>query len=167
MKLKDMILTSLLITIGLVLHQITPPIVGGMRPDFLLSMMFVAIFFNKTSKNAFLAGALSGIFSAITTTFPGGQIASLFDKIIAAFVVLFLIKALGKFNRRISVVLTSVVGTIVSGIVFIATALFIVGNLPIAFSTLILTVVLPATIINAIATYICYNVVLSAKKAIN
>lgn len=162
-----MVLTSLLIAIGLVLHQITPPIAGGMRPDFLLSMMFVAVFLNKTKKNAFLAGTLAGVFSAITTTFPGGQIASIFDKLIASFVVLFLVKVFSKLNYRISVVLTTIIGTIVSGVVFLAVALLIVGNLPIAFPTLVLTVVLPATIINAIATYLCYNVVYSAKKAIN
>lgn len=167
MKLKNMILTSLLIAIGLVLHQITPPIAGGMRPDFLLSMMFIAVFLNKTKKNAFLAGTLAGIFSAMTTTFPGGQLASFFDKIIAAFVVLFLTKVFSHLNHRISVVLASIIGTIVSGVVFLAVALLIVGSLPMAFATLVMTVVLPATIINAVATYICYNVVYSAKKAIN
>ncbi|MGB4287308.1 MAG: tryptophan transporter, partial [Tepidanaerobacteraceae bacterium] len=44
MKLKDMILTSLLIAIGLVLHYVVPPIVGGMKPDFLLAMLFVALY---------------------------------------------------------------------------------------------------------------------------
>ncbi|MGB4483023.1 MAG: tryptophan transporter, partial [bacterium] len=37
MKIKNMVITALLMAIGLVLHQIVPPIVGGMKPDFLLA----------------------------------------------------------------------------------------------------------------------------------
>jgi len=166
MKLKNTVLTSLLMAIGLVLHQITPPIIGGMRPDFLLAMMFIAIFIDKSSKNAFLAGALAGIFAALTTTFPGGQIANLCDKIITAFVVLALVKAMENLNSKISVIVVSIVGTLVSGVLFLGIAFMIVGNLPIGFSTLLFTVVLPATVINVITTYICYNIVFSARKAL-
>ena len=143
MKLKNMILTSLLTAIGLVLHQITPPIVGGMKPDFLLAMLFVALYIDHSSKNSFLAGILSGIFSALTTTFPGGQIANLCDKMVTAIVVMLLIKAFSRFNSNILVGITAFIGTIVSGTVFLGTALLIVGELPVAFPVLFTTVVLP------------------------
>ncbi|MDD4570180.1 MAG: tryptophan transporter, partial [Tepidanaerobacteraceae bacterium] len=51
-----MILTSLLIAIGLVLHYVVPPIVGGMKPDFLLAMLFVALYIDHSPKNALVAG---------------------------------------------------------------------------------------------------------------
>ena len=36
MKLKENIFTTLLLAIGLILHYITPGILGGMKFDFLL-----------------------------------------------------------------------------------------------------------------------------------
>jgi len=167
MKLKDMILTSLLIAIGLVLHQITPPIVGGMKPDFLVAMLFVALYIDHSAKNVFLAGLLSGIFSAITTTFPGGQIANLCDKMVTAIVVMLLIQFFSRFNSNLLVAVTAFIGTVVSGCVFLGVALLVVGELPVAFTALFTTTVIPAAIINTIVTFLCYKVVFSARNAIN
>lgn len=167
MKLKDMIITSLLIAIGLVLHQIMPPIVGGMKPDFLLAMLFVALYINHSPKNAFLAGLLAGIFSALTTGFPGGQVANLCDKMVTAFVVMFLIRAFSRFNSNLLVAITACIGTIVSGSIFLGTALLILGELPVPFPVLFTTVVLPATLVNTIATYLCYKVVFSTQKVMH
>ena len=64
MKLKDMILTSLLIAIGLVLHYIV--LVGGMKPDFL--QCFVALYIDNSPRNALVAGLLLGYFP-LTTDF--------------------------------------------------------------------------------------------------
>ena len=167
MKLKDMILTSLLIAIGLVLHQIIPPIVGGMKPDFLLAMLFVALYIDHSPKNVFLAGLLSGIFSALTTGFPGGQIANMCDKMVTAVVVMFLIKAFSRFDSNLLVAVTAFIGTIISGSVFLGTALLVVGELPMAFPVLFTTVVIPAAIINTIVTFVCYKIVFSARKVVN
>lgn len=166
MKLKDMILTSLLIAIGFVLHYIVPPIVGGMKPDFLLAMLFVALYIDHSPKNAIVAGILAGIFSALTTGFPGGQIANMCDKIVTAFVVMTMIKLFANVNSNISVLVTAFIGTVISGVVFLQTALLIVGNLPVAFPVLFTTVVIPAAIVNTIATFICYKVVFSTKNMV-
>lgn len=164
MKLKDMVLTALLLSIGLILHQITPPIVGGMKPNFLLAMLFVALYINSSPKNAFLAGVIGGIFAALTTSFPGGQVANFFEEIITAFVVSFLIKLTAKISPHLSVPLVGFIGTVESGTVFLAIALLVVGSLPVAFPVLFVTIVIPAAVINTFVTYICYNVVFSARR---
>ena len=166
MKLKNMILTSLLIAIGLVLHYIVPPIVGGMKPDFLLAMLFVALYIDNSPKNALVAGILAGIFSALTTGFPGGQVANMCDKIVTAFVVMLMIRVFDKFNSNFSVIITAFVGTVISGVVFLQTALLIVGNLPVAFPVLFTTVVIPAALVNTIATFLCYKIVISTKNMV-
>lgn len=166
MKLKDMILTSLLIAIGLVLHYIVPPIVGGMKPDFLLAMLFVALYINHRPKNALVAGLLAGIFSALTTGFPGGQIANMVDKFVTAFVVMAMIKVFSKFNSNLTVLFTAFVGTVLSGVIFLQTALFVVGSLPMAFPVLFTSVVIPAALVNTVATFICYKVVFSTRNMI-
>ncbi|MDI3534755.1 MAG: hypothetical protein PWQ82_1120 [Thermosediminibacterales bacterium] len=165
MKLKNMVLTSLLLAIGLILHQIVPPIVAGMKPDFLLAMLFVALYIDNTPKNAFLAGILAGIFSALTTGFPGGQIANPVDKMVTAFTVFFMIKAFSRLNTQLTVPVVAFIGTIISGTVFLGTALLVLGGkLPASFPVLFTTVVLPAAAVNTITTYICYNVVFSTRK---
>ncbi len=166
MKLRGMILTSLLIAIGLVLHYIVPPIAGGMKPDFLLAMLFVALYIDNSPKNTFVAGLLAGIFAALTSTFPGGQIANIVDKFLTAFAVMAMIKAFARFNSNLTVLITSFVGTIFSGVVFLQTALFVVGSLPVAFPVLFATVVIPTALINIVATFVCYKVVFSAKDMI-
>lgn len=167
MKIKNMVITALLMAIGLVLHQIVPPIVGGMKPDFLLAMLFIALFIDDSPKNALVAGLLAGIFSALTTGFPGGQIANMCDKLVTSFAVMAMIKATASFNRHISVPLVACLGTLISGTVFLATALVVVGSLPVAFPVLFVTVILPATLVNAVTTYVVYNMVFSAAKTLD
>lgn len=167
MKLKGMILTSLLIAIGLVAHYVVPPIVGGMKPDFLLAMLFVALYIDNSPKNTLVAGILAGIFAALTTSFPGGQIANIVDKLVAAFAVMTMIKVFSNFSSNITVLITAFVGTVISGVVFLQTALFIVGSLPAAFSILFTTVVIPAALVNTVATFICYKVVSSTKYMVS
>lgn len=161
-----MILTALLLAIGLVLHQIVPPIMGGMKPDFLLSMLFIALLIDNNPKNVFVAGLLSGIFSALSTGFPGGQIANMCDKIITAVIVYLMIKALDKLNPYFTVPVIAIVGTIISGTVFLGTALLVVGSLPLAFPVLFTTIVLPATVVNTIATCVIHKVVFTTRNAI-
>jgi len=166
MKLRESITTALLMAIGLILHQITPPIMGGMKPNFLLAMLFVSLFINPVYQNALLGGFLGGIFAALTTTFPGGQVANLVEEIITAFVVVTLIKLTVRFNRHITVPAIALIGTMESGIVFLGIASLLVGGLPLAFSVLVATVVIPAALINTVVTYAAYNVATQAQKAI-
>jgi len=164
MKLKNNILTALLLAIGLILHQITPGIFGGMKFDFLLSFIFISILINNSFKNAILTGLLGGLLSAMTTTFPGGQIPNLIDKLITCIVLFIVIKFLSRFNfNNLLVGFISGLGTLVSGTVFLLSALLITG-LPMPFILLVKTVVLPTIIVNTILTAFIYQIVKHAMK---
>ena len=82
MNTKKLVLNSVLLGIGLVLHQIEPAIFG-VKPDMTLIMLFTVMILNKDSYKTCLAcGIVVGIFSAITTSFPGGQVPNVIDKFI-------------------------------------------------------------------------------------
>ncbi|HSH35895.1 tryptophan transporter [Schnuerera sp.] len=163
MKLKNNIFTTLLLAIGFILHQITPGILGGMKFDFLLSFMFVSLLLNSKLENAVLAGLLAGLLSAMTTTFPGGQIPNIIDKVATCLILYFVIKYISKFKiNPVIIGLIGALGTFISGTIFLGTAALIIG-LPVSMKMLIITVVIPTTIINGIGTVFVYGV---TKKAI-
>ncbi|WP_125153052.1 tryptophan transporter [Clostridium rectalis] len=164
MKIKKFIISALFLAIGFILHQLTPPFLFGMKPDFLLVMMFIAIFAAEDYKLTICIGLISGLLTAATTTFPGGQISNIIDKIITSQIVYIMFKLLRyKLNKNISMILIAVIGTFISGIIFLTSAFFIVG-LPITFKALVLTVVLPATVVNSIVSFIIFKIVNTALK---
>ncbi|HHU33380.1 MAG: tryptophan transporter [Zhaonellaceae bacterium] len=166
MSLRDSIQIALLLAIGTLLHLVIPGYGGGIKPDLLLSMLFIILMMYKNSKTAALAGFLAGLLSALTTSMPGGQIPNVVDKLITTIAVYFLIKYLsGKVNSKIISLLVGIVGTLISGSVFLLCTLIIVG-LPASFEFLFATVVLPATLANAIVVLILYPVVVFSKKTI-
>ncbi|PRR79186.1 putative tryptophan transport protein [Clostridium liquoris] len=164
MKLKSFVLSSLFLAIGFLLHQITPPFLFGMKPDFLLIMMFISIFLVDDHKLTTIVGIVSGILTAATTTFPGGQIPNLIDKIITCQVVYMLFKILkNRVNNNITIILVSFIGTFISGLVFLYSALIIVG-LPVSFMTLLVAVVLPATLLNSVVSFFLFRLVNNALR---
>lgn len=164
MNLKKNILTALLLAIGFILHQITPGILGGMKFDFLLIFILISILLNNTLKNAILTGLLGGLLSAMSTTFPGGQIPNMIDKIITCVIIFLVIKALSQFKLNVFVVaLVGILGTFLSGTIFLLSALIITG-LPVAFSALFISIVIPTTIINGIGTVFVFSIVQKAMK---
>ncbi|WP_066497126.1 tryptophan transporter [Abyssisolibacter fermentans] len=167
MNLRKNIFTALLLAVGLILHQITPGVLGSMKFDLMLSFIFVAIFINPTLNNCILTAFIGGLFTSLTTTFPGGQIPNVIDKIVTCFVVLILIKLAQKVSlNKISIGIISFIGTIVSGSVFLYSALLIVG-LPAPFKALFLGIVLPTSISNVVITLVIYNVVAYSLKIVN
>lgn len=168
MNLRKIILSSLLLAIGMVLHQIAPPLLFGMKPDILLSMMFIAIVLVDDYKVTLLVGLAAGVLTAATTTFPMGQIPNVIDKLITCYVVYLILKATKKIlNHQIQMFVVSLVGTLISGTVFLGSALILVG-LPggASFTPLFLAVVLPATLVNTIACIFLYNAAYLANKRI-
>lgn len=108
MNLRKLILSSLLLAIGMVLHQIVPPFLFGMKPDFLLSTMFIAIALSDDYKLTLLIGLSAGILTAATTTFPGGQMPNIIDKLITCNLVYLLLKAIkDRFNNQIKISIIS------------------------------------------------------------
>lgn len=82
--LRKMTLSSFLFTIGFVLHLITPSIMGGMKPDFMLLVMCILMIFCDSVEEALLIGFVAGFLSGITSLMPLGFFSNLFDKVIIA-----------------------------------------------------------------------------------
>lgn len=164
MNSKKLVINSLLLAIGAILHQLTPPIVLGIKPDFSLAMLFIIILLNEDYKSCISAGIITGILSAATTAFPGGQLPNLIDKFITANAIFLLLYPIRKtLNNQVKMILTAIIGTLLSGTVFLVSALIIVG-LPASFKLLFLSVVLPSTALNAVASVFLFNIVNIALK---
>jgi len=167
MNLKKNILTALLLAIGFILHQLVPGAVGSMKFDLMLSMIFVSIFINSEFKNVVLTALLGGIITALTTTFPGGQIPNVIDKVVTCMVVFAMVKLAERVNlNQVAVGIIAFVGTIVSGSVFLYSALIIVG-LPAPFGALFIGIVIPTAVTNIFVTVAVFSAVKMALKASN
>ena len=156
MKTKDITIASILLALGLVLHSVTPAIFGGVKPDFLLAAMFIAIITQPRFANTLLIACVAGILAAMTTSFPGGQLPNIIDKLITGFFVLGYIRLLNNNLNLIKVGILGFVATFISGFVFLGSALLIVG-LPAPFSALIIAVVLPTAFANIVVSTLLYK----------
>ena len=164
MKTKTLVALSLIVGIGAVLHTIIPGIIFGLKPDMMLSMMFLGILLFPDKKNVLLLGAVTGIISGLTSTFPGGFIPNVIDKLITSFVFYFAYVMITKSSSslKVATALTSI-GTILSGTIFLSSAYFIVG-LPDSFVALFGMGVLPAAVLNGIVMFIVYPIVQNVLK---
>lgn len=159
MNTKNLVVLALLVGIGAVLNTVIPPFFLGMKPDMMLTMMFLGIILFPEIKNVLLVAIVTGLISGLTTGFPGGQIPNIIEKPVTGLVFFALFLAIGKFrNSIISVAILTAVGTIISGAVFLTLAYFLVG-LPGAFTSLFGVVVLPTAVVNTIAMIVLYPVV--------
>jgi hypothetical protein len=164
MNTKNLVALSLLVGIGAVLHTVIPGFFLGMKPDMMLTMMFLGIILFPDKKSVLLLGLVTGIISGLTTTFPGGLIPNIIDKAVTSFVVFGLFLALGKFKQSmVGIGVLTAIGTIVSGVVFLGSALLIVG-LPGPFVGLFAAVVLPAAAFNTVTMVILYPIAKSVVK---
>lgn len=160
MNTRNLVLLSLLIGIGAVLHMVVPPILFGMKPDMLLSMMFLGIVLIPRLNYVVLLSILTGIISAMTTSVPGGQIANIIDKPLTALIFFGMLLVFDKvISRNISIPLITAMGTMISGSIFLAVALFILGFMQGGFIPLLLTIVLPAAAINTVVMIVIYPIV--------
>ena len=149
---KQLVTNSLLLSVGFLLHYITPTLGIPMQIDFSLITMILVINLNKNNLGSCIAsGIATGIFSGITSKFPMGLIPNIIDKTVTTVAVYLLIKLLDKtsLQSKIKTAVAYAAGTLVSGITFLASALILVG-LPASFKLLFITVVLPAIVINTI-----------------
>lgn len=167
MNTRTLVVLSLFIAIGAALHFIMPGIYLGMKPDTMLAMMFLGVVLFPGVKNVLVLGIATGVLAGITSSFPGGLVPNIIDKPVTAFIFfgLYLLIA-KKINNVVSVAVLTAIGTIVSGTVFLTSAYLIVG-LPGPFAALFATVVIPATVMNAIAMFILYPIVKTILKRTN
>ena len=168
-KYKKMVMNALLLAIGAILHQITPALGLPMQPDFALAMLFIIMIINDNDyKTSLICAIITGVFTALTTKFPVGQLPNIIDKIETVnvmFLVIIIINKIShltklntKLEKNILVLLVFPIGTLVSGTTFLLSAKFIVG-LPASFSLLFVTVVIPALVINTIGGFILYHAI--------
>ena len=157
---KQLVTNALLLAVGFLLHYVTPAIGLPMQIDFSLITLVLIINLNRNSFSTCLAsGVATGIFSGITTKFPLGFIPNIIDKISTAIVVYLLIRLLDKtsLHSKIKAIVVNAVGTLVSGIIFLASALLFTG-LPAPFFVLFATVVIPAIVVNTVIGSIVSNI---------
>ena len=145
--------------VGAVLYIVVPGFIGGMKPDFMLTMMFIGILLFPDIKSVFLLGLSTGVISGLFSTFPGGFVPNIIDKAVTAIVFFCLILILKQVANKLAVaVLLTCIGTLISGTVFLSTAIFIFGASAI-FQELFVLVVLPAIAFNGVAFFIIYPIV--------
>lgn len=160
MNTKKMVTNSILVAIGVILHQMTPLLGVPMQPDFALAMLFIIMIFNKDYKTTLISGIVIGIFTALTTKTPGGQIPNVLDKLITCNVMYFILLPLRdriSKIKQISVLLS--LGTLVSGTTFLV-ALATIAGLPggASFKTLFVAIVIPTMVLNIIIGLIIYKI---------
>ena len=165
-KTKQLVTNSLLLAVGFLLHYVTPAIGLPMQIDFSLITLVLIINLNKNSFSTCLAsGVATGIFSGLTSKFPLGFIPNIIDKITTAIVVYLLIKLLDKtaLHSKIKTIVVNAVGTLVSGVVFLVSALLLTG-LPAPFGVLFVSVVIPAIIINTVIGSIVNSICIKYRR---
>ncbi|MFC7391682.1 tryptophan transporter [Scopulibacillus cellulosilyticus] len=161
MKLQKLLLIAIFLGIGTIFHALIPGIFFGMKPDMLLTMMFISIFLFAERGNIVIVGLVAGILSGFTTTIPGGFIPNIIDKLVTALVIFALYCLLRRvMNHMVTAPILTAVGTAVSGTVFL-TALTVLGALPAktSFIAMFIAVVLPAVVINTIFVAIIYPII--------
>ena len=162
---KQLVTNSLLLAVGFLLHYVTPAI-GSMQIDFSLITLILVIILNKNSFSTCIAsGVATGIFAGITSKFPFGLVPNILDKITTTIFIYLLIKLLDKtaLHSKVKAIVVNAVGTLLSGMVFLVSALLLVG-LPAPFSVLFITVVIPATIVNTIAGFIINTICIKYRR---
>lgn len=165
MNTKVLVILSLFVGIGAVLHAIVPPILFGVKPDMLLSMMFLGIILFPKAKYVLLLSLATGVISALTTAAPGGQIANIIDKPVTAMIILaILLLVNNKIRNTISAPVLTAVGTMISGSIFLGVVSVLAGLPEGGFISLFVTVVLPAAVVNTIIMIILYPIVQGIMK---
>ena len=158
-KTKQLTINALLLAVGFILHYFTPAI-GSMQIDFSLITLVLIINLNRNNFSTCLASAVAtGIFAGLTTKLPLGFIPNIIDKLVTTIFVYLLIKLLDKtaLNSKIKAIAVNAVATLISGTVFLVSALLLTG-LPAPFFVLFTTIVIPAIAVNTIAGFLVSNI---------
>lgn len=161
MNTKRMITNAILIAIGAILHQITPLLGVPMQPDLSLVMLFIIMIYNKDYKTTVICGLIVGIFAALTTKTPGGQIPNILDKFITCNIMyLVLIPLRDKISKINQMIFILPIGTLFSGTTFL-TVLMALSGLPggASFATLFMAIVVPTVILNVIIGLALFKIV--------
>ena len=148
---KKLTVSSIFLSVGLLLHYVTPALFMGVKPDFLLVMMFLGILFMDDVKEAFVLSLFAGGLAAFTTSFPMGQLPNIIDKLISGIIAFYLFKIMGKNSRKSNLIFA--IGTLISGFVFLSLAIPMgmgTENFANLLTSMFVAVCLPTSILNTI-----------------
>ena len=139
MDTKRMVTNAIWIAIGAILHQITPGI--DMQPDLSLAMLFIIMVYNRDYKTSLICGIAVGIFAAITSKTPNGQLPNIIDKFITCNVMFLVLSVLrDRVSKTVQILTVLPLGTLLSGTTFL-TVLMVLNGFPMeTFKTLFVTV---------------------------
>ncbi|AZK44118.1 MULTISPECIES: tryptophan transporter [Erysipelothrix] len=150
MKIKNLTLSTLFLTLGLVLHITVPGTVGFMKPDFMLAMFFFALFGLQSFREVIVVSIVCGFLTAMTTAMPGGEVANVIDKLITGPLVFygyqFLVR---KLDLKVSSCLITCLGTCISGLIFLS-IVQVLGGISLPLQFFLLGIILPAMVVNSI-----------------
>lgn len=158
MDTKRMVTNAILIAIGAILHQITPGI--DMQPDLSLAMLFIIMVYNRDYKTSLICGIAVGIFAAITSKTPNGQLPNIIDKFITCNVMFLVLSVLrDRVSKTVQILTVLPLGTLLSGTTFL-TVLMVLNGFPMeTFKTLFVTVVLTTAALNVVIGFILFKIV--------
>ena len=128
--------------------------------QFDISYLFIIMIFNEDYKTTLIAGIVIGIFTALTTKTPGGQIPNILDKLITCNVMyLILVPLRNRICKTKQITLLLSLGTLVSGTTFLV-ALATFAGLPggASFKVLFMTIVVPTIVLNLIIGLVIYKI---------
>ncbi len=164
MKTKKLVKAGMLLALGTVLHAVVPPLFLGVKPDLLLAAMFLALMMMDDIKEALPIMLSAGILAAMTTGFPGGELPNTLDKLVSGMVVFYLYHGILKERKTIATfAVVGLVGTLISGTVFLSSALLMVG-IPFTLSHGMMAIVLPTAVANAFVVAFLQKIFLFAEK---
>ncbi|SFG91396.1 tryptophan transporter [Sporolactobacillus nakayamae] len=163
MKLKNLIVVALLLAIGTVLHAVVPGLPFGMKSDFSLVMLFFALYFFADIKTFLIIGLVDGILAGLTTSLPGGFFPNVIDKLVTSTVVFFVFYLFAHYfqakGKYVFGVVLAGLGTMLSGTIFLASAILIAGIPAVAFGGMFISMVLPTALVNAVLLAIIYPII--------
>nr|WP_072536382.1 tryptophan transporter [Anaerococcus mediterraneensis] len=156
MKTQNLTISAVFMALGLVMHFVVPGIFFGVKPDFLLSMMFMSLLIVDKFSEAILIGVAGAIMSALTTTFPGGQVPNFIEKIITTIIIFKVIQSMNKNYSIKKIILVFALGTLISGTLFLTIALSMTKQMNLFLPSF--PAVLVAMVINPILGIFLYKI---------
>ena len=159
MNTKKVTVNAILIAIGVILHIAAPSIGLPAQPDFAVAMLFIIMLLNKDYKTTIISGVIMGIFTALTTKTPGGQLPNIIDKIITCNIIYLVLMPLrDKVSKNIQAVVILLLGTLISGFRFL-TSLAVIYGIEGTITAAVIAIVLPTAVVNTGVGVVLFKIV--------
>lgn len=116
--------------------------------------------YNRDYKTSLICGIAVGIFAAITSKTPNGQLPNIIDKFITCNVMFLVLSVLrDRVSKTVQILTVLPLGTLLSGTTFL-TVLMVLNGFPMeTFKTLFVTVVLTTAALNVVIGFILFKIV--------